>query len=53
MKAENLHSLEREERMIVMWMGGVSLNDRKQSEVLYSVLGVQSVAGVVRHGRLR
>ena len=53
MKAENLHSLERAERMMVRWMCGVSLKDRKRSEVLYSLLGVQRVAKVVRRGRLR
>ena len=52
MKAENLHSLERAECMMVRWMCVVSLKDRKRSEVLY-FLGVQSVAEVVRHGRLR
>ena len=31
----------------------MSLKDRKRSEVLYSLLGVQSMAKVVRHGRLR
>ena len=53
MKAENLHSLERAERMMVRWMCGVSPKDWKRSEVLYSLLGVQSVAKVVRRGRLR
>ena len=53
MKAENLRSLERTERMMVRWMCGVSLKDRKQSEDLYSLLGIQSMAKVVRHGRLR
>ena len=53
MKAENLHSLERAERIMVRWMCGVSLKDRKRSEVLYSLSGVQSVAKVVRRGRLR
>ena len=53
MKAENLHSLERAERMMVRWMCGVSLKDRKRSEDLYSLLGVQSMAKVVRRGRLR
>ena len=52
LKAENLQSLERAERMMVRSMGGVSLNDRKRSGVLYSLLGVQSVAEVVRHVRL-
>ena len=53
MKAENLHSLGRAERMMVRWMCGMSLKDGKRSEVLYSLLGVQSVAEVVRRGRLR
>ena len=53
MKADNLHSLERTERMMVRWMCGVSLKDRKRSVVLYNLLGIQSVANVVRHCRLR
>ena len=53
MKAKNLQSLGRAEGMMVRWMCGVSLKDRKQSEVLYGLLGVQSVAEVVRRGRLR
>ena len=31
----------------------MSLKDRKQSAVFYSLLGVQCVAEVVRYGRLR
>ena len=38
---------------MVRWMCGVSLKDRKRSEVLYSLLGIQSVAKVVRRDRLR
>ena len=53
MKAENLQSLGRAERMMVRWMCGVSLKDRKRTVDLYSLLGVQSVAEVVRCGRLR
>ena len=53
MQGENLHSLERAERMMVRWMCGVSLKDKKRSEDLYSLSGVQSVARVVRRGRLR
>ena len=34
-------------------MCGVSLKDRKRSVDLYSLSGVESVAEVVRHGRLR
>ena len=37
----------------IWWMCGVPLKDRKQSDVLYSLLGIQSVTEVVRHGRLR
>ena len=39
--------------MIVRWMSGVSLKDRRRSVDSYSLLGVQSVADVVRRGRLR
>ena len=39
--------------MMVRWMCGVSLKDMKRSEALYSLLGVQSVAEVMRRGRLR
>ena len=52
MKKANLQSLERTERMMVRWLCGVSLKDRKRNVDLYSLLGVQSVAEVVRHGRL-
>ena len=38
--------------MMVRWMCWVSLKDRKHSMDLYSLLGVQSVADVVRCGRL-
>ena len=34
-------------------MCGMSSRDRKCSMYLYSLLGIQSVADVVRHGRLR
>ena len=53
MKVANLQSLERTEQMMVRWMCGVLLKDRKHSVDLYSLLEVQSVAEVVRHGRLR
>ena len=39
--------------MMVRWMCGVSLKDRKRSVDFNSLLGVQSVADGVRHGRLR
>ena len=53
MKVANLQSLERTERMMVRWMCGVSLKDTKRSVDLYSLLGVESVAEVVKRGRLR
>ena len=39
--------------MMVRWMCGVSLKDRKCTVDLYSLLGVQSMAGVVRRSRLK
>ena len=39
--------------MMVRWMRRVLLKDRKRSVYLYSLLGAQSVADVVRRGRLR
>ena len=54
MKADDLRSLEkRTEHMMVRWMCGVSLKDRKRSEDLCNLLGINCVADVVRHGRLR
>ena len=47
-KKANLQSLERTERMMVRWMCGVSLKDMKRSVDMYSLLGVQSVAKMVR-----
>ena len=37
---ERLRSLERTERMMVRWMCGVSLKDRKRSEDLCNLLGI-------------
>ena len=39
--------------MMSKWMCAVSLKDRKSSQDLYHLLGIQSVADVVRSGRLR
>ena len=38
---------------MVRWMCGVSLKDRKRSEDLCNLLGINCVADVVRRGRLR
>ena len=45
--------LERTERMMVRWMCGVSLKDRKSNEELRSRLKIECVSEVVRRGRLR
>ena len=39
--------------MMVRWMCGVSLKDRKRSVDLYSLLGVQSIDEVATRGRSR
>ena len=52
MKAEDLKSLETTEHMMVRWMCGVSLKDRRHSEDLCNLLGINCVADVVRRGRL-
>ena len=53
MMADDLRSLERTERMMVRWMCGVSLKDRKRREDLCNLLGINCVADVVRRGRMR
>ena len=53
MKADDLKSLEKTERMMVRWMCGVSLKDRRRSEDLCNLLFINGVADVVRRGRLR
>ena len=52
-KKANLQSLERTERMMVRWMCGVLMKDRKCSVDLYSLLGIQSVADRMRRVRFR
>ena len=47
MKADDLRSLERTERMKMRWMCWVSLKDRS------NLLGINCVTNVVRRGRLR
>src|SRR5260221_7183309 len=44
---------ERAERMIVRWMCGVTLKDRKTNEELLGRLGIECVFDLVQHGRLR
>ena len=53
MKAEDMQRLERTERMMIRWMCGVRLSDKKTSAELLSRLDIESVSVVVRRGRLR
>ena len=53
MKAEDMKRLERAERMMVRWMCGVSLRDRRSSVELNERLGIEGIVKVVRCGRLR
>ena len=53
MKVEDMRRLERAERMMVRWMCGVTLKERKHSEELLARLGIEGVAEIVRRGRLR
>jgi len=53
MKTEDMHRLERAERMMVRHMCGVTLKDRKASDELRSKLGLESISNVIRRGRLR
>ena len=48
MKAEDMQRLERIERMMIRWMCGVKLSDRKANVELLSRLGIESVSDVVR-----
>ena len=53
MKGEDMQRLERTERMMIRWMCGVRLSDKKASAELSSRLDIDSVSVVVRRGRLR
>ena len=53
MKAEDMQRLERTERMMMIWLCGVRLSDKKAGAELLSRLDIESVSVVVRRGRLR
>ena len=44
--------LEREEMQIIRWMCDVSMKERRTSEELVMVFGVQHIRTVIRGGRL-
>ena len=48
-----MQRLERTERMMIRWMCGVKLSDRKANAELLSRLGIESVSAVIRCARLR
>ena len=49
----DMQRLERVEKMMIRWMCGVTLKDRKASEELRQRLGIIGVCDRVREGRLR
>ena len=53
MKAEDMQILERTEGIMIRWMCGVKLSDRNANAEMLSRLGIESVSGVFRRGRLR
>src|SRR5208282_2849179 len=53
MKADDMQRLVRTERMMIRWMCGVRLSDKKASAELLSRLDIECVSVVVRRGRLR
>ena len=52
MKAEDMQRPERTERMMIRWMCGVRVSDKKASVELLSRLDIECVLVVVRRGRL-
>src|SRR5260221_4232181 len=53
MKVDDMQRLVRTENNMVRWRSGVTLKDRRTSEVLRHGLGIESVERVVSRGRLR
>ena len=44
---------ERAEMQMIRWMCGVSMKDRRTSEELRNLVGIQPITTVIRSGRLR
>ena len=53
MRVEDMRRLERAVKMMIRWMCGVTLRNRKSSEEIRNRLGIVSVSDLVRQGRLR
>ena len=52
MKVDDMQKLERTESMMMRWMCGVSLKERKPTLVLRKSLGIDDVSAVIRCRRL-
>ena len=53
MKVEHELKLNRTEMSMIRWMCGVKLNDRKKSEELRELLGLEPVSLMIKKSRLR
>ena len=53
MKVEHELKLNRTEMSMIRWMYGVKLNERKKSEELRELLGLEPVSLMIRNSRLR
>jgi len=53
MKLEDMQRLETAEKMMIIWICGVTLKDRNSSEELRNKLEIVGVSNIVRQRRLR
>ena len=53
MRVEDMRRLERAEKIMIRWICGVTLRNRKSSEEIRNRLDIVSVSDLVRQGRLR
>ena len=53
MKVEHELKMNRTEMSMIRWMCGVKLNERKKSEELRELLGLEPVSLVIKKSRLR
>jgi len=53
MKVEHGLKMNRTEMSMIRWMSGVKLNDRKKSEELRELLGLEPVSLMIKKSRLR
>ena len=53
MKVEHESKMNHTEMSMIRWMCGVKLNDRKKSEELRELLGLEPVSLTIKKNRLR